>query len=237
MEDVRVDCDLPYKEIAGRQATMDVYRPPGATTGGPFPLVVMVHGNVDIPELLPLEEHWKRYNYRLGLALAAMGYVAVSFDYRGYRDAQTLAAAQQDVLDLLAFVRDGADEYGIDPDRVCVWGTSGGGLTMGWAAIHADPPVSCGIGFSVSMEEPAVPERDPVAALRADSPPFFLARGHLDGYARLRDFVERAEELGVEVIAEEHPRGVHGFEGRREPEQQRILARAFEFLEEHLGGA
>ena len=236
MDEVVVTCDIAYKDIAGQQATMDVYRPPDADADDALPLVVMVHGNVDIPELLPLEEHWKRYNYRLGLALAAMGYVAISFDYRGYRNPATFAAAQEDVLDLLEFVRDGAVEYGIDPERVCLWGTSGGGLTMGWAAIHAEPPVSCAIGFSVSMEQPSVPDRDPVAALRADSPPFFLARGNLDGYARLRDFVERAGELGVEVVAEEHPRGRHGFEGAREPEQQRILARAFEFLEEHLGG-
>lgn len=59
MDDVEVTCDIVYKQIAGADATLDLYLPTHAADAA-LPAVVFVHGNGDIAELKPIEEHWYR---------------------------------------------------------------------------------------------------------------------------------------------------------------------------------
>jgi acetyl esterase/lipase len=235
IENVRVECDIAYKEVEGLEATLDLYLPPDAEPGDRLPAVVFVHGNEDLPALHPIQTHWKRWEYARGLVAAASGFVGIAFDYRGYdRYApETLADAERDVLDLLAYVGDHSDELLVDPDRICVWGTSGGGYPAAWAAIFGEPQPRCAVMFSASLDADWAPDRNPLEFVGPDMPPFFIAYGVLDSYSSGTAFIEAARTAGVYVTVEQHT-GEHGFENERDPDQQGIVRLAFEFVAEHL---
>lgn len=236
VETVEVTCGIVYKEIRGLEATLDLYLPVGIDDSARVPLVVFFHGNEDLPELHPIQTHWKRIEYTRGLLAATMGMAAVAMDYRGYDDdePETLAGANQDGLDLLSYVGAHADELRIDPTRICVWGTSGGGYPATWAAIFGDPQPVCAVMFSAGLDAQRFgPEQNPVEFINPDMPPFFIARGLADGYSSPGTFVDRATAMGVPVILEEHPGG-HGFENDNDSDQQRIVGLALEFLADHL---
>jgi acetyl esterase/lipase len=94
---------------------LDVYTPKG---DGPFPLVVWVHGGAwlggskaDGGPALKLLEH---------------GYVVASTNYRLSQHA-VFPAQIEDCKAALRHLRENAQKYKIDPDRVGVWGASAGG--------------------------------------------------------------------------------------------------------------
>jgi dipeptidyl-peptidase 4 len=115
--------------------TMDAWcmRPPKMKKGQKFPLLVHVYGE---PAGSTVTNRWSGGNYLWHQMLAAQGYVVMSFDNRGtkvpkgrtwrksiYRKVgiiapQDQAAAVRSVLS--------SRDY-LDPDRVGVWGWSGGG--------------------------------------------------------------------------------------------------------------
>jgi acetyl esterase/lipase len=85
---------------------------------------------------------------RVLASLAARGYVVAAVDYRLSGEAR-FPAQVQDVKAAIRFLRSKAGAYGIDPQRVYLWGGSAGGhlaaltaTTCGVAAF--DPPASTG---------------------------------------------------------------------------------------------
>ena len=128
--------DLTYSIIPGyRQLKLDLYLPPGARTGA-RPLVVYVAGGgwtadrprnagaiVDFPGVF--------------VGLAQKGYVVASIRYRLSAEAK-FPAAEHDTKTALRWLRANAAKYGIDKNRVVIWGSSAGGQLAGLAA------VSCG---------------------------------------------------------------------------------------------
>lgn len=231
-EAVEVTCGMTYKRIDGVEATLDLYLPPGTGPAARLPVVVFVHGNGGLADpLKPIEEHWKRDGYTNGLVAAASGWAGITFDYRGYNGSEQLEAAQQDVLDLLAYLADRADELRLDSTRICLWASSGGGLPAAWAAMRGEPRPRCVVTFSARLDG------DSVSLIHADQPPFFIARGRLDSYAyggSMR-FVERATAEGAQIVVEDHP-GAHAFEQVAGPDSERIIEAALEFLRTHLTG-
>lgn len=238
MEAVEVTCGITYKQIDGLDVTLDLYLPADTDAATRLPVLVFVHGNDDLADpLQPIKEYWKRDGYTNGLIAAASGWAGVTFDYRGYlrSSPERLEAAQQDVLDLLAYLADQADDLRLDPTRICLWASSGGGLPAAWAAMRGEPRPSCVVTFSARLDGDAAPARDPVALIHADQPPFFVARGRLDRYAYQGSmrFVDRATEVGAVIVVEDHSGG-HGFEQSREPDSERIIEAALDFLRAHL---
>ncbi len=126
------------------------------TTGGPFPIVVMAHGFSATREdgLQPFAE-----------AFAAQGIASLAFDYRGFGDS---GGWERQVIDVKRELEDVASALdfsrrldGIDPGKVCLWGTSfGGGLTLETAARGA--AIKCAIA--------QVPFTDGLATLGAVPP-------------------------------------------------------------------
>jgi acetyl esterase/lipase len=123
--------DVVYATINGfRPLTLDVYARPKA--GGAKPLVIYVHGGgwtggtsrnagafADFPAVLA--------------DLAARGYVVASVNYRLAGEAR-FPAAIDDVRAAIRFLRAHAADYGIDKDRVAIWGGSAGGQLAALAA-------------------------------------------------------------------------------------------------------
>lgn len=121
--------DQRYADASERNV-LDVYKP---TTGsGPAPLVLFIHGGAfkmgdkaDIPALN---------------ALRKAGFAVASMNYRFSKEAQ-YPAQIDDLRAAVRFLRANAAKFGIDPDRIGVWGASAGGYLASQAgiALAADP--------------------------------------------------------------------------------------------------
>ena len=117
--------DIEYANFIGfRPLSLDLYRLSTAARHPRQPLVVYVHGG-----------GWRRGDSRtLGAfvnfpavlaSLAGRGYVVAAVNYRLSGEARCPAAVE-DVNAAIAFLRQHADRFGIDPERVILWGDSAG---------------------------------------------------------------------------------------------------------------
>lgn len=88
-------------------------------SGYKFPLVVFVQGSA-----------WRKQDLNAAIPnlchIAAKGYVVASVEIRD-TDIARFPAAVEDVKCAIRFMRKNAEEYGVDPNRVAVWGDSSGG--------------------------------------------------------------------------------------------------------------
>jgi acetyl esterase/lipase len=124
-----------YDARYGDATNMDVYLP--SDGGSRRPAVLLIHGGgwyIGEKEDFILTAH----------RLSASGYVAASINYR-MKSAGMFPAAVRDGACALAFLRAHADEYGIDPDRIVLFGYSAGayianllGVAIGAPGIEAD---------------------------------------------------------------------------------------------------
>lgn len=122
---------IDWQELAlpGRRLPVRVYRP--ASLGhGDLPLVLHVHGGGFVGTAV--QSDW--VNSHLAAQLPAL---VVSVEHRLLAPDTALAAAVDDGWDVLEHVVRHADELGIDPARVAVFGESCGGLIAALAAIRA----------------------------------------------------------------------------------------------------
>jgi acetyl esterase/lipase len=128
--------DLTYSFIPGYRALkLDLYLPPGARTGT-RPLLVYVAGGgwaADRPRTAGAIEDFPA----VFVGLAQKGYVVASIRYRLSGEAR-FPAAEHDTKTALRWLRSQSAKYGIDKNRVVIWGSSAGGQLAGLAA------VSCG---------------------------------------------------------------------------------------------
>jgi len=148
--------DLTYSIIPGyRQLKLDLYLPPGARTGA-RPLVVYVAGGgwaADRPRNAgPIEDFPGVF-----VGLAQKGYVVASIRYRLSGEAK-FPAAEHDTKTALRWLRSQAAKYGIDKNRVVIWGSSAGGQLAGLAAVSCGearlaPPQPAGNGATKAPEE------------------------------------------------------------------------------------
>ncbi|MCD7929711.1 MAG: alpha/beta hydrolase [Clostridiales bacterium] len=114
------NADYPAVSYASNSdaQVMDIYLPENAT--GSDPVIVLVHGGgfmfgdqtMDI--IQPVIE-----------AGVANGYVVASVDYRKSSEA-SFPAALSDVKAAVRYLRANAETYGIDADKVAIWGESAG---------------------------------------------------------------------------------------------------------------
>ena len=136
VESIDVIHNVAYAKPGNKQLKYDVYRPV-AVSGKPLsglPMVVIIHGG-----------GWSTNDEDImrGLAreLVKTGkLVACSIDYRwigegdGDQPATTMANLIEDVFGAILHVREHADEYGGDPNRIGVTGDSAGGHLSASAA-------------------------------------------------------------------------------------------------------
>lgn len=125
--------NLAYSTLNGyRPLELDLFLPPASAGGGPHPLVIYVHGG-----------GWAGGGRRLSAAfanwpkvlasMAAQGFVVASISYRFGREAP-FPAAIHDTKTAILWLRANAGRYGIDRERVGIWGASAGGQLAALAA-------------------------------------------------------------------------------------------------------
>lgn len=111
---------ISYSAVGGDKTVLTLLRP--WEEDARYPLVVFVQGSgwktpdrgYEIPQLARLAQH---------------GYVVATVCHRSAIDGNPFPAFLQDVKTAIRFLRSNAKEYSIDPDRVCIYGTSSGGNT------------------------------------------------------------------------------------------------------------
>ncbi len=72
---------------------------------------------------------------------ARKGYVVATVTHRSSVDYHKAPAFLEDVKTAIRFLRKNADEYGIDPERIGIWGTSSGGNTALLVGLTGDDPI------------------------------------------------------------------------------------------------
>jgi acetyl esterase/lipase len=129
---VEVERGVVFHREERRRVRLDIYRPRGPSPNGSrLPAVIQVHGGGWIlgsrsEQGIPLLNH-----------LAANGWVGFNVDYR-LSPRATLPEHVIDVKRAIAWVRDNADELGVDPERIAITGGSAGGHLTALAALTAN---------------------------------------------------------------------------------------------------
>jgi acetyl esterase/lipase len=130
--------DLTYSTIPGyRQLKLDLYLPPGKTTSA-RPMVIYLAGGgwlADRPRNAGAFEDWPG----VFASLAKKGYVVASIRYRLSGEAR-FPAAEHDTKTAIRWLRANAAKYGIDKNRVVIWGSSAGGQLAALAAVSCKDP-------------------------------------------------------------------------------------------------
>jgi acetyl esterase/lipase len=121
--------DIAYGTGSGRELYLDILRPNAPTHPG-RPAVLWIHGGgwaagERQPSPSPL--------------LATRGFVTATMSYR-FSDEAIFPAQIHDVKAAIRFLRANASEYGIDPERIGIWGGSAGGHLAALAAVSEGIP-------------------------------------------------------------------------------------------------
>jgi acetyl esterase/lipase len=128
--------DVEYVRRGDTPLTLQILTPnrafPGMKLPCETPLLLFVCGSAwhkqdtisPLPSLMPL---------------AKAGYVVASVEYRASDDAK-FPAFLQDVKSAVRYMRANADVYGIDPERVAIFGNSSGGHAALLTGLTADMP-------------------------------------------------------------------------------------------------
>jgi acetyl esterase/lipase len=160
--------DVVYAKPGVKPLKYDVYSPEGAEN---LPIVVIIHGGGWSSNDEDIMRGQARQLVKSGK------YVVASIDYRwnatldGDEPGNTMANLIEDVYGALAHIREHAEEYGGDPDRIAVTGDSAGGHLSAAAATMADMIGSGGFGETPGVYEymPSyLPDRKTVEQVRTE---------------------------------------------------------------------
>lgn len=148
-----LESDIPYGNGGGRELLLEVLRP-DVPPHPERPAVIWVHGG-----------GWRggERGENPNRMLAERGFVTVAISYRFSHEA-IFPAQIHDVKAAIRFLRAHAERWGIDPERIGIWGHSAGGHLAALAAISGGLPALEGNGGNQdesSLVQAAVPMSPP----------------------------------------------------------------------------
>lgn len=125
--------NLVFSRVAGRNLRLDLTLPDGWSADDRRPALMQIHGGGWVigdkrEQGIPLLNH-----------MASQGWVGVNVNYR-LSPGATWPDHVVDCKRALAWVKEHADEWGIDPELVCVTGGSAGGHLTAHLALTANRP-------------------------------------------------------------------------------------------------
>ncbi|HLM63412.1 MAG TPA: neocarzinostatin apoprotein domain-containing protein [Acidimicrobiales bacterium] len=234
--EVDVDLDIAYRQTVDHHGNpvelhMDIYRPAG-DTATQRPVVLWMHGGYFI---------FGDKSNMAGYARdsARRGYVAVSLQYRLRSDIPTsdvagIVAAAYDAYDdataALAWLREHAAEYGIDPDAIVAGGYSAGAVTafnLAYLPGQSGPATSpVQAALSVAGATFGVPE--------VGEPPVLAFHGTDDttlAIGNARSTCTAARAIGLICDLVEYEGAGHEIFGTQ---QRDILRRSADFVADHV---
>jgi acetyl esterase/lipase len=250
MDRVKVVENLKYTKSDDPNVLMDIYIPPDLSENEKRPAVIFIHGGAKT-DYTPKD--WGVYT-TWGRIIAASGFVGITFTHRLEYPNASLEKGAADVRDAIKYMRENADKYHIDKDRVSLIAYSAGGPLLTLAMRGDMPFVRCLVGFYAFMdvqqsdyrktEKPeTVKSFSPITYLQTNAnkiPPMFIARAGHDEVPTMLDSIDRfvADALSKDIALTlvNHPQGVHGFDNQNDDERSReIIRSAIEFIRLHLG--
>lgn len=251
MNRVRVRKNLTYKRVGGTELKMDVYAPLSVRRTERRPAVIFIHGGRIPPNLRTAPKEWGAY-VSFGQLVAASGFVGVTFNHRFYAW-ESLSDSQNDLMDLIAYIRQHAGELGVDKDRIVLWAVSAGGIFLSQPLRDRPQYIRCLVAYYAELDlqnerqsaPPSVTDEmlrefSPVYHLSKAGPgvpPIFIARAGLDDAdlnAGLDRFVQVALSKNVTLDLANHPTGHHGFDVEDNNDRSReIIKRTIEFIKAH----
>jgi len=168
---IKVTRDIVYRRIAGTVLKLDVVAP--ANDGTDRPAILQIHGGSWVMGD-KREQGWPLLSH-----LAANGWVCFNLNYR----LSPGATFPDHLLDLkagLVWIREHADQWGIDPDFIAVTGGSAGGHLAALMGLTAnDPEYQPGFEHADTSLQAAVPiygVYDFTSRLGANRLPFWYRR-------------------------------------------------------------
>jgi len=122
--------DIIYESTNKRKLTLDIIKPINQDTQS-YPAIIYVHGG-----------GWmagdkKGPGGEWNASFAQYGFVCININYRLSGEA-IFPAALIDVKTAICWVREHADEYQIDPNKIGIWGHSSGGHLASLAALTSN---------------------------------------------------------------------------------------------------
>jgi len=239
MDRIEVHRDVVYRRLGDTTLKADLYVPQRRAARDPA--VIFVSGASDFRD-------WRGFQDLARLA-AVNGIVGINFSKR-FERTQILEGGG-DLQVLLQFLAAQSDSLGIDPQRICLWGVSGGGTLLGVGV--ASRQVRCIVGLypfvDIRQILPRFPEsaRDSVRRLLstvdlldtlAAVPPMLLVRAGLDQpllNASIDSVMRHALDRNRSIELINYPAGHHAFDLIDDTEESRaILLRAMQFVSYHL---
>jgi acetyl esterase/lipase len=149
----------------GGRLRPELYAP--APDGRRHPLVVYLPGGGFVTASTAMARPERAF-------IAAAGYVVASAGYRTVRQGATYTDGLADIRAAIGALTGQAEEYGIDPDRIAVWGESAGGYLASMAGL-TDPRIRAVVdqfgasdlsriadGFDDGMHAAATDPRHPI---------------------------------------------------------------------------
>jgi acetyl esterase/lipase len=227
MDQVRVNGDVVYKTVDGRELKLDVYTPADLKEGEQVPAVILVG---------PLEDQRSDGQYTSwARLLGASGLVGVTFSHRS-EGVSVNPNTAEDVDDLVRYVRENAPTPGIDPGRLGVWAPSAGVPFGVRAALHGAPEYirALAVYYGVMLYEGPAERAEEFSALHylrsgQRLPPVFVAKAARDRSFinnSIDEFVDEAAKRGVPVAAMTHEEGLHAFDLVNDDDRSREIVRA-----------
>lgn len=123
----KIVSDVEYTPGGGRSRSLDLYLPE-RKPAQPLPMIVWIHGGAW------LGGSKERPN---GIALLRDGFALASINYRLSNEA-IFPAQIEDCKAAIRFLRANAEEYGIDPARIGVFGASAGGHLVAMLGVSTE---------------------------------------------------------------------------------------------------
>ncbi len=200
--------------------------------------MILIHGGPIPPNLLTTPKDWGLFQ-SYGRLLGASGLAAITFNHCFFAP-QKAADAMAEVRALLAHLHDHAETLRIDPQRLCLWAFSGGGIFLSPFLRQAPANIRCMVAYYAALHA-RLPEFSPATQVAESSgliPPLLIARAGRDmpGLNEGTDhFIQQALKKNACLDVLIHPAGEHGFDIKNDDARTRgILRHTVEFLRTHL---
>jgi acetyl esterase/lipase len=242
--------DLVYKRVDDMDLKMDVYVPSDLPDHARLPAVLFIHGGPWRPDSTVPPKDWGVYK-SYGALMAASGLVGVAFNHRFF-GLEYLSRSAGDLDDAIQFVRNNSSLLNVDPDRLCLWGFSNGGLLLANALQGTPSFLRCLLAFYARLalnsdaladfSEEDAKHFSAIAALEASPSiplPMFIARAGQDQLdvlnATMDIFIQKALAKNAPITLMNHPNGRHAFDILDDDARtHEIIAAAVEFIKSHV---
>lgn len=225
-EQAKTQRNVVYKKTDSGELKMDVYSPANKRTNEKLPAIIFISGASETKD-------WR--NYRdFGELTAANGLIAIQFNKR-YDSQQQFSTAFEDTNDLIKFIRNNSEQYGIDKDKLSLWVFSAGGGLITAGMQPEQSFIKCLVSYyGIGLSGP----RRQVTDLGEKLPPILVVRAGLDS-----PIVNNAIDLFVQEAINKNTRfefynysdGHHGFETIDDKQRTReILRKTFVFIKDQM---